>query len=514
MVNLSVLTWIGNAAAVLCGRWGDVSRRARDVGCSRQTVYEHAEKVQAALARPDDELQRLRNENERLRRENQQLWEWLDQSIEFPQPRQEQFAATASAMGLSLTQIGVLLAMVLGRAAAPGRSTIGRWIDTACRKATAVLQVLDRACRPLVLSLCLDEIFFCRQPVLVGVEPASMAWVIGQRAADRCGATWLETLRPWEHLESVVADGGTGMQNGLKQLNMLRASSCDRAAIDVGLDVFHIKKEAVAVIMRKWKSAEWLWEKAEAADRAEARVRTQGQDARAAAAQARAAWARAEQGFHAAEAVEAAWRRAEAALELFRADGTLNDRSAAATELAVVRAMLSGEEWAKVRRMLADDRTLTFLDRMQRELAEAEPDEALRQELARLWWLRRQRRRQGEDGLWRNRMQVQQVVCARLHAGWRESYVRVVRVLRGVVRASSLVECMNSVIRMHQSRHRHVSQGMLDLKRLYWNCREFREGRRRARSPYAHLGLAIGSDDWWTLLNTDPETLAQKLSTP
>ena len=63
MFKLSVSTWIGNAAAVLSGQWGDVSRRAREAECSRQTVYEHAEKLEAALAGRDQELQRLRDEN-------------------------------------------------------------------------------------------------------------------------------------------------------------------------------------------------------------------------------------------------------------------------------------------------------------------------------------------------------------------------------------------------------------------------------------------------------------------
>ena len=61
---------------------------------------------------------------------------------------------------------------------------------------------------------------------------------------------------------------------------------------------------------------------------------------------------------------------------------------------------------------------------------------------------------------------VQQVVCQKVDANWRESYAAVSRVLRRTVRASSAVECMNSVLRMHQSRHRTVTQGLLDLKRL------------------------------------------------
>ena len=44
------------------------------------------------------------------------------------------------------------------------------------------------------------------------------------------------------------------------------------------------------------------------------------------------------------------------------------------------------------------------------------------------------------------------------------------------MRASSAVEVMNSVLRMHQCRHRTMTQGLLDLKRLDWNCRAFRRG--------------------------------------
>ena len=198
---------------------------------------------------------------------------------------------------------------------------------------------------------------------------------------------------------------------------------------------------------------------------------------------------------------------------MFRSDGRIKDRTTAQAELAAVVEELPGNEWAKVRRMLVDPRTLTFLDRMHRQLAEMEPNESLRRELAHLWWLRRQRRLGTDDPLLQSCILVQQVLCERLGVKWRESYRQVVGVIRQVVRASSLVECMNSVIRMHQARHRQVSQPMLDLKRLYWNCRPFREGRRRGRSPYSILGLPTSPANWWALLKTDPAQLARKLST-
>jgi hypothetical protein len=67
--------------------------------------------------------------------------------------------------------------------------------------------------------------------------------------------------------------------------------------------------------------------------------------------------------------------------------------------------------------------------------------------------------------------------------------------------------------RMHQARHRHVSQSLLDLKRLYWNCRAFRQGKRKGTCPYALLGLKLPTYNWWELLQMEHEELAQKLST-
>ena len=100
-----------------------------------------------------------------------------------------------------------------------------------------------------------------------------------------------------------------------------------------------------------------------------------------------------------------------------------------------------------------------------------------------------------------------------LDAGERASYDRVAAVLGDTVRASSAVECMNSVLRMQQSRHQRMTQPMLDLKRLYWNCRPFRSGPRKDACPYRALGLELPTYDFWALLHADPAELTQQLST-
>src|SRR5437764_1424338 len=111
MRRLSVATWIGNAAAVLLGRWGDVSRQAEAAGCSRQIAYQHARRVQQAVAHQDGDgptRQGLRDEIQALRREDRQLWDWLEHTVELPKAKRRHFATVAAAMGLSSRQIASL----------------------------------------------------------------------------------------------------------------------------------------------------------------------------------------------------------------------------------------------------------------------------------------------------------------------------------------------------------------------------------------------------------------------
>jgi hypothetical protein len=506
MLKIPFVTWIANAAAALTGAYGDVTRQAGVADCSRQTIYDHAQKVQAAVVDAHDggpARAEVLAQNQQLHQENAQLWDWLAQTIEFPPSKQQEFAVTACAMGLSLNQILVLLGLILGTPACPGRSTVHRWIKAAGRAAGRVLKVLDARCKALVLVGCLDEIFFHGRPVLVGVEPASMTWFLGQKAHDRSGATWAQALRPWSALQYVTADAGTGLQVGIATVQQERHEA-GQPALENGLDVFHTTQEAKRVLRQSWSQVERLWEQAEAASRRVEEAQHQGQDARGAAVAARWAWKKAEAAFTQYERFEAGWTIAHGALSVFRREGQLNDRAWAEHQIAVALPLLSGREWSKVRKFLQTPETLTFLDRLHRQLGEVVAEAPLRAELVHWWWLRRQRPRAHTAGavLGAGHVShlVQQVVCQKVDATWRESYAAVARVLRRTVRASSAVECMNSVLRMHQCRHKTVTQGLLDLKRLYWNCRGFREGKRRGRCPYEHLGLKLSGYRFWDVL--------------
>jgi hypothetical protein len=129
MCTISFVGWIANAAARLVRQRGAVTKRAKIAGCSRQSVYDHAGKVKAAVEtehaggppRAD-----LVEENEGCRQENIQLWNWLSHTIELPLAKLQEFAVTAVAMGLSHSQVRALLVILQGAKASPSRSTIYR----------------------------------------------------------------------------------------------------------------------------------------------------------------------------------------------------------------------------------------------------------------------------------------------------------------------------------------------------------------------------------------------------
>src|SRR3954449_1917333 len=148
MATLSLRTWVCNAAAVFAGRYGAVTRQARQAGCSRQTVYEHARQVEQRLEPPAPASPPA------------------PAPVPAPapaprldEPTRRRLAVTAFAMGVSTRQIEDLLRVVLGDSG-PDHSTIARWVADAAAKARPVLATLDQACIPEIRTLAIDEIFF------------------------------------------------------------------------------------------------------------------------------------------------------------------------------------------------------------------------------------------------------------------------------------------------------------------------------------------------------------------
>jgi hypothetical protein len=146
MTTLSLRTWVCNAAAVFAGRYGAVTRQARQAGCSRQTVYEHARQIEQRLEPPAPPSPPA-------------PVPIPTQAPGLDEPTRRRLAVTAFAMGISTRQIEDLSRVILA-GDGPDHSTIARWVAEGAEKAESVLKPLDAACVPLVRTLALDEIFF------------------------------------------------------------------------------------------------------------------------------------------------------------------------------------------------------------------------------------------------------------------------------------------------------------------------------------------------------------------
>src|SRR6266516_3922232 len=100
MPRLPLLTWIGNAAAVLFGRHGDVAQQAHQAGCSRQVAYGHAERVPQAVADarlPGPSRAALMEEIGRLRAQVADLRRQLEDTLVLDQDKRQRLTVTTSA---------------------------------------------------------------------------------------------------------------------------------------------------------------------------------------------------------------------------------------------------------------------------------------------------------------------------------------------------------------------------------------------------------------------------------
>jgi hypothetical protein len=152
---------IGSAFAVLCGRYGDVTRMAEDRERSRQSLYREAEKVVEAIdgTATQAQIEELEQRLAPRQAEVQALQARLKHAVEITPDKQHQFATVAQAEGVSLSVARRLLRVMTGERPSQGVATLGRVTLEAGKKAGLLLEVLDEATQPKVKQATADEIF-------------------------------------------------------------------------------------------------------------------------------------------------------------------------------------------------------------------------------------------------------------------------------------------------------------------------------------------------------------------
>jgi len=506
---------IASAYFVIFGNYGDVTRYAEERGICRQWVYREATSLQQALAEQQKTIDRLQSRVEELEQQHTCLQERLRLAVVLDAEKQAQFASVGQACGVSLPVCWELLGVLI-----PGQqqsvATLGRATQAAGKKAGELLPILDAWAQERVREATADEIYV-KDAVLMTVEPESLCWLGGRLSDEVTGEAWAQEFRQLPNLEQLMRDGGNALQKGVALVNAERQKQGQPLVVDQG-DHFHALRGGSVGVRKEEKQAGKALAEAEAAEEELAECERQGQKRTGPAVRASVAWRKAAKAFDTWSERERVWRQTKEALQLFTAKGELNTRTRAEAVLAQTLPQLPDSAFAKTKRQLQKPEMLNYLDRVQQKIESLPFPEEVKQAAVRQEGLRRRPELlQGESSqaaVLRGVLLMCAVVLSKAEGMGQQASTAVRDVLRRAYRASSLVECINSVLRMQQARHRKMTQGLLDLKRLYWNCHTFRTGRRRKTTPYQRLGVPWPEGlRWWDVLKWSPEQLWDKLST-
>jgi hypothetical protein len=507
---------IGSAFFVFCGQYGDVSRFAQEQGVSRQWLYREAEGVRDALEGPRtrEVIDRLRQDNAALQAHVAELEQRLQVAVVIDEEKQAEVACVGQACGVTLPQCRTLLEVLIAKPLSV--PTLGRRTQALGEKSGALLEVFDAYARQQVRDAAADEIYV-RAPVLMVVEQESLCWISGRLSEEVSGAAWSEEFAQLPNLEQTAVDGGTGLAKGLDLVNAQRQQQEKKPVVLQG-DHCHALWTGGVGLRRAEQQARKALAGAEEAQKALDECARQGRKQTGPAVRASHAWREAEKALDAWCDRERTWQQTKDALPLVTPQGELNSRAKAEAVLAQTLPQLPESAFAKCKRKLEQPEMLNYLDHVHDQLAALPYPEEVKQAAVRQEALRRRpellRGENPQAAALRGVLLVCAVVLSKAETVGQQAVEGVRQIFRRAYRASSLVECINSVLRMHQAQHRKMTQGMLNLKRLHWNCHTFRTGHRRNTTPYQRLGVPWPPGmRWWDVLKLTPEQLRDKLST-
>jgi hypothetical protein len=501
--------------------WGTITRMAEEYALSRQSIYDIAGRTRSLFEpRPPGPTrcvgQLLPCHNE----------EWIGF-----QETSSQGSAADDPHRLILTALfpgGVPLrpTQELLEEAQKHRPALGAlWniVDQEGAKALHILSQVDYAdATQDAILISMDETFFDGRPFLLVVDPTSLA-ICGFYVppdGDRSSDTWeplVLCLQQDQHLSFYGSVGDAArpypksIQTVLEQTQRFQE------------DIFHTRY-ALETLRRKLENSAYRaftveyrahrqWEKEDTPEADAALRQAQAESLRRAI-------------LHDTFEELCHWV-ADATEMIDLRSGEVRDRETnlwLLNEAIAQMSTLDHPEVVKMARRLKNhrDRLLTYLDWLEERLTpllaslhddldDPELEKAVLRAVAREWRLKHELESLGRGAFRQAHRRAEQEANLWIEGDeflmpWRE---RVLGVLEWVQRASSAVECINSILKPLLARKKHFASAetayrFLALFVLWHNLRVFREGKRKGRSPFEILGVDLGEKDWRTLLGYPP----------
>jgi hypothetical protein len=501
------------------GDYGGVTQIAEEWRTSRRFIYDLAERVRHALdwqrpGRPEDdhataEVVRLRQRVRELAADGEQLSAQLQVERESRQAGQFRLTMELALCPVSEDKIVRCLEAAFGRA---GRCAVGKVCEQIQRAGEAALSIMQRPEVSAALhEAAIDEIFRSRQPILTLIDPHTLMAVVPRAAENRQGTTWKEALDQYPNLKQVVSDQGSGLLKGV---------ALSERQIAHQYDLFHFKRELHRLLCTQEARCYEAMEQVERARKLIDAPRLLSSARVQATVEHREQAAALERRLEAFDWTEVIITYLEEHLSVF--DERKNElRSFVGTQAVIdeVLALLGGVRGIHTQPLIslitgARAGLLTFLTILRERLDQIPirwrhvegSRRAVCDALARCW-------------LWRTRAAQSRKCLEKYLAAltglthWHrrienftEVQERVYQALDQVVRASSAVECLNSLLRPYVSVKKHLSQGFLALIALYWNTHPLQQ--RGGRTPFQLSGVDLSSDDWIELLEREMQRIA------
>ena len=495
------------------GFYGVVTDLANAYNTNRQRVYDILDRVLEAFhpkppgptPKPAEAIEKrnaeLEAENAGLRARVQELEAKQENSIEVTRHRVRDLSLTLAVLPVSYRDIRDVVGLAYGEKYAPSEATLCGMVQY--YGVIAGLILLDEEVTSKFSSACIDEIFFHQTPILTVVGPDSMAVGACERSQDRTGESWYAVLSHFPNLDYIISDQAKGIARGI----------CLTAGIPGTIqhqsDLYHL----LIVVSRTTRRLETCLEKLLKAEEKVWQDWIQGHVYVKTVEKTQATVVRQlefmEQYYQALELLDFAFSPMTSDHQV---NGRERGRQILSDVIQRLRSLpeLGIDDLVKTLGKKAPG-CLVFLDQLHRELSviPVELGEDSQSTAAEMRDLAIQEvcleHAMADDpsdevfctyrALWGKVRSLKKLMPV-----FRQVVSAVRRILYHPKRASSLVECYNSILRPIQQVKKQVTQEFLWLKALHHNMKTFKQGRRKGKSPFQLLGVDFGNQDWIGLM--------------
>jgi len=492
------------------GFYGVVIDIANAYNTNRQRVYDILDRISAAFLpkppgptpKPEEAIEKriaeLEAENATLRTRVEVLEAKLENSVEVTYQRVRDLSLTLTVLPVSYRDIRDIVALAFGDEHAPSEATLCGMVQHYGTIAGLIL--LDEEVTSKFSSAGVDEIFFHQTPILTVVDPDSMAVGACERSEDRTGESWHRVLSHFPNLYYVISDEAKGIGNGvyLTDASMLHQK-----------DLYHLVSEISRTTRRLEARLEKLL-------KAEERAWQDWEKGRIYIKTMEKTLATVEKQLELMEQYYQAMELLDFAFCSVTSDYAVNTREHGHQVLSDVIQRLRSLTELEIDDLIGvlEKRAtgcLVFLDQLQRELSgipvELEQDSQFTAEQIREWaiqevCLQQAMANEPSEEVFSAYRELRRKVRSlkKLVPIFLQVVSEVRKLLYRPKRASSLVECFNSILRPIQQVKKQVTQEFLWLKALHHNMKTFKQGRRKGKSPFQLLGIDFGEQDWIRLL--------------